>query len=109
MTELTFRERVWALTQAIPAGRVMTYGQIARALGAARASRIVGGALHALPEGTDVPWHRVVNRLGRISTKCREHSAQVQARRLREEGVAVDADLALDLRRHVWWPDEATL
>lgn len=106
---LTFRERVWELVRAIPPGHVMTYGQISHALGAARAARIVGGALHSLPAENDVPWHRVVNRLGQIVTAAREHHAVIQAERLRAEGVPVDERLALDLPRYLWWPDEATL
>ncbi len=105
----SFRDRVWALTERIPAGRVMSYGQIAAVLGSPRAARIVGAALHALPAGTEVPWHRVVNRSGRIVTRCREHSAWIQAERLRDEGVEVDPELRLDLVRYRWWPDDAAL
>src|SRR4051812_16521845 len=106
---MTFRERVYALVRLIPPGRVMTYGQVALCLGAPRASRVVGGALHTLPPDSTVPWQRIVNRAGRISARCPEHSVHLQALLLRAEGVAVTPDYALSLARYRWWPDEATL
>jgi methylated-DNA-protein-cysteine methyltransferase-like protein len=104
-----FRAGVYAVVRSIPPGRVMTYGQVALLLGLPRAARAVGGALHWLPADTDVPWHRVVNRHGRISTRCPEHAMWEQAARLRAEGVVVDDTLTLDLTRYRWWPDPATL
>ena len=104
-----WRSGVYAVVSRIPPGRVMTYGQVALALGMPRCARQVGGALHLLADDTDVPWHRVVNRHGTISTRCPEHSMWVQAERLRAEGVAVDATLTLDLARYRWWPDRAAL
>jgi methylated-DNA-protein-cysteine methyltransferase-like protein len=100
---------VYAVVSRIPAGRVMTYGQVALTLGMPRAARVVGGALHVLGGESDVPWHRVVNRHGMISTRCPEHSMWEQARRLRAEGVAVDDTLTLDLARYRWAPDRALL
>lgn len=61
-TEDSFKERVYELVAHIPEGRVMTYGDIAALCGQPLASRIVGGLAHFGP--TDLPWHRVVNRLG---------------------------------------------
>ena len=104
-----WRSGVYAVVSRIPPGRVMTYGQVALALGMPRCARQVGGALHLLTDDADVPWHRVVNRHGTISTRCPEHSMWVQAERLRAEGVAVDATLTLDLARYRWWPDPAAL
>ena len=104
-----WRSGVYAVVSRIPPGHVMTYGQVALALGMPRCARQVGGALHLLAEDTDVPWHRVVNRHGTISTRCPEHSMWVQADRLRAEGIAVDAQLTLDLARYRWWPDRAAL
>lgn len=57
-----FKEHVYELVATIPEGRVMTYGDIATLAGQPQASRIVGGLAHFGP--TDLPWHRVVNRLG---------------------------------------------
>ncbi len=104
-----YREAVYAVVSAIPPGRVMTYGQVALVAGFPRTARMVGGALHVLAADSDVPWHRVVNRHGRISTRCPEHSMWRQAERLRAEGVEVDDALSLDLARYRWWPDPALL
>lgn len=62
MSEPTFREAVYALVAQIPKGKVMTYGDIAGLSGHPYAARQVGGLAHFGP--TDLPWHRVVNRLG---------------------------------------------
>ncbi len=105
----SFRDAVYAVVARIPSGHVLTYGQVALVLGAPRAARQVGGALHLLPEESAVPWHRVVNRHGGISTRRPERSMWEQADRLRAEGVPVDGRLQLDLARHAWRPDRATL
>ena len=82
-----------------------TYGEIAAELGTPRAARVVGGALHALPPGTEVPWHRVINASGRISIKHPEHAA-LQERLLHAEGVQPGPDGTIDLRRFGWSPAE---
>jgi methylated-DNA-protein-cysteine methyltransferase related protein len=104
-----FRAAVYEVVRAIPPGRVMTYGQVALLIGMPRAARVVGGALHLLADDASVPWHRVVNRHGHISTRCPEHSMWRQAERLRAEDVVVDDTLSLDLARYRWWPDRALL
>jgi methylated-DNA-[protein]-cysteine S-methyltransferase len=62
---MTFAQRVWAITARIPAGRVATYGQIARVLGG-RAFRAVGMALNRNPLAPEVPCHRVVGSDGAL-------------------------------------------
>lgn len=101
--------QVYRVVQLIPPGKVATYGQIAALLGHPRAARTVGWALHALPEGSDVPWHRVINARGRISTSCWEHDADLQRRRLEAEGIAFGPDDRVDLKVYRWeglnWPE----
>ncbi|VTP64626.1 Methylated-DNA--protein-cysteine methyltransferase, constitutive [Leclercia adecarboxylata] len=63
----TFPQRVWQIVASIPEGSVTTYGEVARLAGSPRAARQVGGVLKRLPEGSTLPWHRVVNRHGAIS------------------------------------------
>lgn len=91
-----FFERVYRLVRAIPRGMVMTYGDVAHALGTPRGARAVGWALRALAgRSADVPWHRVLGRGGRISLPGL--SGEEQRRRLRSEGVRFcngHADLA---------------
>jgi methylated-DNA-[protein]-cysteine S-methyltransferase len=64
--EMTFQEKVWALCARVPAGQVVTYADIARALGG-RAYRAVGQALHRNPYAPNVPCHRVVGSDGRLT------------------------------------------
>ena len=107
MTPPNFYQQVYAVVHRIPAGRVSSYGRIANMLGRPRAARAVGYALNALKDddgrNADVPWQRVVNRVGRISTVNRELSAERQAAILRREGVAVDDELrVVEFDAHLW-------
>lgn len=105
--DTAWRERVYDLVAAIPAGRVATYGQIARSLGAPRSARRVGQALSQLPPDRSVPWHRVVNRAGRISERWPVGRMDRQAQLLRDEGVDFEAGGQIDLSRFRWYfPDE---
>ncbi|HTE17506.1 MAG TPA: methylated-DNA--[protein]-cysteine S-methyltransferase [Armatimonadota bacterium] len=97
---MTPRERIYEVARRVPRGRVATYGDVARLTGNPRAAREVGRAMAALPEGADVPWWRIVNRLGAIS--CRSHGMEQHAELLRAEGVEVSADGSLDLARYRW-------
>ncbi len=97
-----FFARVYQVVRWVPPGRVVSYGQVAAMLGAPHAARTVGWALHALPADSDVPWHRVINAHGRISTSCREHDASVQQRLLEDEGVVFDERGYVDMRRFRW-------
>lgn len=92
---------VWALVARIPRGAVATYGQIAELLGIPGRARFVGYALHALPPGTPVPWHRVVNSRGTVS--LRGESGRTQIALLEKEGVSVPSD-GIDLQRRQWKP-----
>jgi len=104
-----FFRQVYRVVRQIPAGKVATYGQIAALLGQPRAARTVGWAMHAVPEGCDVPWQRVINAQGRISTSCQEHEVGLQRQLLEAEGVVFDADGRVDLRVYGWegltWPE----
>jgi methylated-DNA-protein-cysteine methyltransferase-like protein len=95
-----FFPRVYALVRGIPRGRVVTYGQVAAALGVVHGARAVGWALRALPEeeSARVPWHRVVGAGGRISPRA-GLGPEIQRRRLRAEGVVFRSG-AVDLTRH---------
>ena len=85
-----FHERVYALVQQVPRGRVTTYGDLAAALGLRSTARHVGFALAALPANRDeVPWHRVINSSGKLSLRGEGVPSARQKRRLVAEGVAV--------------------
>jgi len=92
------RERIWQLVHTIPAGKVATYGQIAGLAGLPRHARMVGRVLRNLPPGSRLPWHRVINAAGRISTGGRE-----QRERLEAEGV-VFINGRISLKDYGWDP-----
>lgn len=98
-----FTQRVYQVVAAIPYGRVSTYGQVARLAGSPRAARQVGGILCRLPDDTQLPWHRVINRFGLSSLQGEEKRGQLA--RLQAEGLPATADSPLDLTRY-GWPDE---
>lgn len=96
---------VYAVVRRIPRGRVATYGQIAALAGFPRAPRVAGYALHALPAGSPLPWHRVVAAGGRLSlVRLDPDAALTQRMRLEREGVRFDARGRVDLRRCGWKP-----
>ena len=95
-------EQVWALVRQIPPGRVATYGQLAQLLGNPRLSRAVGYALHDAP--TDVPCHRVVNRLGGLSESFQPFGRQTPRMLLAMEGVPFRPDGTVDLPICQWQP-----
>lgn len=97
-----FTARVYRTVRRVPRGRVVSYGGVAALLGQPRAARGVGQALHALPEGSDVPWWRVVNRNGEISIRGIAHAAQLQRALLEAEGVRFDGAGRIDWKRFGW-------
>jgi methylated-DNA-protein-cysteine methyltransferase-like protein len=97
-----FFARVYALVARIPRGRVATYGQIARILGAPRSARIVGWAMHGSPEGAGIPCHRVIQQGGTCSPNYRVGDPGAQRRLLEREGVRFLLDGRVDLEAHQW-------
>jgi methylated-DNA-protein-cysteine methyltransferase-like protein len=105
MREEELYERVYTVVRLIPSGRVATYGQVAAAVGPPCDAREVGGAMAALRyqrADPPVPWQRVINAQGGVSTKGLE-----QQRLLEGEGVVFDDKGRTDLGRFSWeGPDE---
>ncbi len=100
---MTFRERVLAIVRQVPSGRVVSYGQVALWAGTPRAARQVGAVLFGLrDEDGDVPWQRVVNARGGIST-FKVGAGELQIALLRSEGVEVGST-GVDLGCWGWAP-----
>ena len=95
-------ERIYAVVRRIPRGRVATYGQIARLARLGAQPRLVGYALAALPDDSDVPWHRVVNAQGRVSPRAAPGADALQRALLEREGVRFDARGRIDLATRRW-------
>lgn len=87
----------------VPAGCVVTYGQLAEMAGLGRAARWVGRTLSQLPEGSALPWHRVLGAGGKLSLGAGTASGDEQRARLRGEGLAITNN-RVDIRRHGWRP-----
>jgi methylated-DNA-protein-cysteine methyltransferase-like protein len=94
-------ERVYRLVKRIPRGRVLTYGQLARAVRLRGGARAAGRAMAACPSGRVIPWHRVVGVGGRIL--IREPHASLQRRLLDSEGTRL-IEGRVDLAQHGWRP-----
>ena len=107
---LGFDGRVHAVVALIPHGRLATYGQVADWIGSYGCARQVGWALRRLSLPTSIPWQRVVNARGRISMSLsREGSDWIQRELLISEGIPVDDEGRLPLRRFLWEPDPLAL
>lgn len=99
-----YQERVFEIVRRIPAGRVMTYGQLAEILGEGYTPRTVGFVMHAAND--TVPWQRVINSQGACSTGRVILPPDLQQRMLEAEGVSFDARGRCDLSRYRWTPEE---
>ncbi len=100
-----FYEKVFEVVRQIPVGRVTSYGAIARYLGTAGSSRMVGWAMNlSHHEEIYVPAHRVVNRDGLLTGKVHFGSSDVMQELLENEGVAIENDCVTDFDRLFWDP-----
>ena len=97
-------DRISEVVRRIPPGRVATYGQVARLAGLPGRARLAGYAMHSLPVGTSVPWHRVINGLGRVSRRRQPGGELTQRMLLEREGVRFGPSGRIDLDRFGWHP-----
>lgn len=97
-----FLVQIFAVIHQIPKGKVSTYGEIAKMAGYPGYARHVGKALGNLPEGSKLPWFRVINSQGKISQKGRDLDRQKQ--KLEAEGVEVSEIGKIALRKYKWQP-----
>ena len=99
----SFSQRVKDLIKRIPRGKVATYGQIATYAGNPRASRQVVWILHSSTGKEKLPWHRVINGMGKISLKP-GYGYEIQKALLLKEGVKFDRNNRIDFKRFLWSP-----
>jgi len=93
------------LSGSVPRGRVTTYGAIARALGAAKSSRLVGTAMmFAHDPRLHVPAHRVVNRIGLLTGKHHYDTPTQMQELLEAEGLIVKEDQVQEFKKVFWDP-----
>ncbi len=103
--EIDFFSKVYEITSLIPAGRVTSYGAIARYLGTGRSARMVGWALNVCHTRPDfIPAHRVVNRNGLLTGKRHFGNSSTMAQLLRNEGIVIEDDQVVDFEKKFWDP-----
>ncbi|MBD5632611.1 MAG: MGMT family protein [Clostridia bacterium] len=99
---MNFFESVYQFVKTVPCGKVVSYGDVAKAIGSPRASRQVGWALHCNPEQGVIPCHRVVFRDGSLTDGFAFGGREVQKAMLVAEGVEVSDDFKVDLNKYGW-------
>jgi methylated-DNA-protein-cysteine methyltransferase-like protein len=101
----SFFDRVYAIVQQIPYGKVTSYGAIAKALGSAQSSRMVGWAMNASHNLPHIPAHRVVNRNGLLTGKHHFQGTNLMQQLLESEGVKVVNSQIQNFEDHFWQPN----
>ena len=96
-----FTQEVIKIIKNIPAGKVLTYGMIAKMAGNPRAARQVSWILHSSTKKYDLPWHRVINSKGLI-VLASDEDRYYQKNLLIEEGINFKSEFGLDLKKYLW-------
>lgn len=104
MAAESFFERVYKIVAAIPAGKVMTYGQIAALLNDGYSARYVGFAMSAARAHHNLPCHRVVNKAGGMAPGFIFDGEQEQRELLRQEGVLFKENGRIDMEKSLYLP-----
>ena len=100
-----FFERVYEFVKGVPLGKVVTYGDVARAIGAPRCARQVGWALHCNPQQGVIPCHRVVFADGSLTPGFAFGGIDIQKAMLLSEGVGFSEEYRVDLKNYRWEGD----
>lgn len=104
-----FKKRVIEIVNYIPAGKVVSYGQVALYMGAPRGARQVGWILRQIGAETNIPWWRVINQKGRISINGNLNADKdLQKKLLEADGIEVK-EFQVDMERYRFKPDQKLL
>ena len=96
------KQKVYEYLRRIPKGKVVTYGQIAEALGKPHAARAVGNILHNNQDTLYYPCYKVVNREGKLAEHFGDEGGmKTQKKRLEADGIEV-IDYRVDLKKYQW-------
>ena len=94
------KDHVYAILKTIPAGKIMTYGQVAERLGNKNLARTVGNILHDNPDPANIPCHRVVNTKGKVAEHYAFGGAEAQRAKLEAEGIVFEQNGRIDLKKY---------
>ena len=94
-------QQIHELIRLIPSGKVATYGQIAEIVGGCTA-RTVGYAASTIPVDSEIPWQRVINYKGKISSRNRVSVELLQQELLEGEGIRFDQSGKTNLKYYRW-------
>lgn len=100
--EKGFFQRVYEIVARIPEGKVATYGGIGRMLGYPRSAKMVGWAMRSVPEGMNLPCHRVVKATGELAPGYVFGDVEIQRAMLEAEGITFREDGTIDMEKHLW-------
>ena len=106
MNSKDFFQKVYKVVKMIPCGRVSTYGLIAKYLGSEKSSRVVGYAMNASHQNSEIPAHRVVNRVGLLTGKHHFSGTTLMKDLLESEGVKIQNDTVINFKKVVWDPSK---
>jgi len=101
-----FFQKVYKVVKMIPCGRVSTYGLIAKYLGSEKSSRVVGYAMNASHQNSEIPAHRVVNRVGLLTGKHHFSGITLMQNLLESEGVKIQNDRVINFKKILWDPSK---
>ena len=104
MEKENFFENVYQVVKLIPEGKVTSYGAIAKFLGTAKSSRMVGWAMNNAHSDASIPAHRVVNKQGLLTGKHHFGINNEMQTLLENEGIKVEKDQIIDFKNHFWDP-----
>jgi methylated-DNA-protein-cysteine methyltransferase-like protein len=97
-----FAAKVYRIVKKCPRGKIVSYGGVAAMLGQPRAARAVGKALNALPDGSNVPWWRVVNSRGEVSIRGVQQGEILQRTLLEREGIKFERSGRISWKYYGW-------
>ncbi|TAL70255.1 MAG: MGMT family protein [Bacteroidetes bacterium] len=100
-----FFKKVFGIVAKIPKGKVTTYGEIAKALGAKSSARMVGWALNSAAGDDSYPCHRVINRNGDLTGKRHFRTPTLMRELLENEGIEFIGE-QVNLKKHLWLPKQ---
>lgn len=89
MTQEERKEAIYLALAQIPAGKVITYGNLAKLAGMPNGARLAGRLMCELPDGSNLPWHRVINAQGKLSMPVDSAGYREQMLRLEKDGIEI--------------------